>query len=219
MKTVRLGKTNLMVSEVGFGGIPIIPLSLNEGAEVVRYCYDKSITFFDTANMYGDSEKKFGQALHAVRDKVVLATKTMNREAEGAASHLNYSLKNMQTDFIDIYQFHNVGSEAALDKILGPDGAYESVSRAREEGKVRFIGFSSHDIATAIKACRTGHFSTVQFPFNFIENAPDEELFQVARELDMGIIGMKPLGGGLLDRADLCFKFLQQYQYLSLIHI
>ena len=128
--------------------------------------------------------------------------------------HIGYSLDNLRTDHIDIYQFHNVSNGEALEQILSPGGPYEVVEEARKAGKIGFIGFSSHDIATAVKGCRTGRFSTLQFPFNFIEKEPADELFVAARNEDMGIIGMKPLGGGLLERADLCFKFLQQYPYV-----
>jgi len=214
MKSIQLGKTGLLVSEVGFGAIPIISLGFNAGVSVVRHCYERGITFFDTANIYGDSERKIGRALEPVRDRVVLATKTLNRETEGAAKHISYSIDNLKTDRIDLYQFHNISNEEDLEKIIAPSGALEAVEKARAEGKIRFIGFSSHDMATAIKACRTGLFSTVQFPFNFIEEEPADELFKVAQELGMGIIGMKPLGGGLLERADLCFRFLQQHPYV-----
>jgi hypothetical protein len=213
MQKVRLGKTELVAAEVGFGGIPIIPLAFDEAVRIVRHCYERGINFFDSANAYGDSEKKIGEALSGVRDKVILATKTGRRDADGAAKHIARSLENLKTDRLDIYQFHNVANEEALNQILAPGGAYEAVSRARDEGKIRFISFSSHDIATSVKACRTGLFSTVQFPFNFIESDPADELHRVALDLDMGVIGMKPMGGGLLERVDLCFKFLQQYPY------
>lgn len=211
MKSIRLGKTELNVSEIGFGGIPIIPLGFDESVTIVNHCFQQGITLFDTANMYGDSEKKIGNALEKVRDKVVLATKTLNRDAEGAGKHISYSLGNLGTDTIDIYQFHNISKDSDLDQILASGGAYEAANAAKKEGKINFIGFSSHDIQTAIKACKTELFATIQFPFNFIENQPADNLFKVAKDLDMGIIAMKPLGGGLLDRADLCFKFLQQY--------
>jgi len=211
MKSTRLGKTGLAVSELGFGGIPIIRLGFDEAVEVVRHCFERGVTFFDTANVYGDSEKKIGAALEPVRDKVVIATKTPLREANTAVDHIEYSLENLRTDCIDLYQTHNIANDETLDQVLAPGGAYEALARAREEGKIRFIGLSSHNIATAIKACRTGKFDTLQFPFNFIERDPADELFNVAREMGMGIIAMKPLGGGLLERADLCFKFLQQY--------
>ena len=110
MEKVRLGRTGLMVSEVGLGGIPIMNLNMEEGVSLVRQCFDLGITFFDTANMYGDSEKKMGAALEPVRDQVVLATKTLKRDAEGAEKHLAFSLENLKTKTIDIY-VKNTGAE------------------------------------------------------------------------------------------------------------
>jgi hypothetical protein len=214
MQTVRFGKTELMVSQVAFGGIPIIPLSVEEGAAVVRHCFERGITFFDTANMYGDSEKKIGLALESVRDRIVIATKTLERTAEGAAKHIAFSLDNLKTDYIDLYQLHSISKQDDWDAITAPGGALEAVNQAKAEGKIKHVGFSSHDIPLAIKICRTGLFASIQIPFNFIENEPADELFPVAQEQDMGIIAMKPLGGGLIARADLCFKFLQQYPFV-----
>lgn len=211
MKKMRLGKTELLVTELGFGGIPIIPAPMQDGADVVRHCYERGINFFDTANAYGDSEKKVGLALEDVRERVVLATKTGKRDAEGAANHLKFSLDNLRTDYIDIYQFHNISDQKSLDMILAPGGSMETFKKAQDDGVIGHISFSSHDIATAIAGCKTGHFTTIQFPFNFIEKEPADELFVVAKEMDIGIIAMKPLGGGLLERADLCFKWLMQY--------
>jgi predicted aldo/keto reductase-like oxidoreductase len=214
MESIRLGKTELMVSALGFGGIPIVRLNFDDAVEVVRHCHDRGITFFDTANVYGDSEKKIGAALESVRPDIVLATKTLMRDADNAAEHVAYSLENLQTDFIDIYQVHNIANKETLDTVLAAGGAYEALAKAREDGNIRFIGFSSHNIPTAIEGCRTGKFDTLQFPFNFIESDPADELFKVADDIDMGIIAMKPLGGGLLERADLCFKFLQQHPHV-----
>ena len=214
MKTIRLGKTELQVSELGYGGIPIIPLGFDKAIEMVKYCYDRGINFYDTANMYGDSEKKIGAALESVRDQVIIATKTLARDAAGAASHIDLSLENLNTRYLDLFQFHNIAEDAELKQILSPDGAMSAVQAAKAAGKIRHIGFSSHNIDTAIRVCRTGLFSTIQFPFNFIEKEPLDELFKVALEKDMGIIAMKPLGGGLLESASLCFGFLQQYPYV-----
>ena len=156
MQNVRFGKTELMVSQVAFGGIPIIPLSLEEGAAVVRHCFERGITFFDTANMYGDSEKKIGQALESVRDRVVIATKTLERSAEGAAKHIAFSLDNLKTDYIDLYQLHSISKQDDWDAIAAPGGALEAVQQAKAEGQIRHIGFSSHAIPLAIKVCRMG---------------------------------------------------------------
>jgi predicted aldo/keto reductase-like oxidoreductase len=211
MKKVRLGRTELMVSEVGFGGIPIVSLSMEQATSVVCHCHGLGMTFFDTANMYGDSEKKIGSALESVRDQIVLATKTLNRDAEGASEHVDVSLSNLKTQVIDVYQLHQIGNPETLDRVFASDGAYQALCKARDDGKIRFIGLSSHNVQIAIRACKTGRFDTVQVPFNFVERDVAEELFRVAEERDMGIIGMKPLAGGVLERADLCFRFLQQY--------
>jgi predicted aldo/keto reductase-like oxidoreductase len=210
MKTIRLGKTELMVTEVGFGGIPIIPLPKDKAVSVVRHCFELGINFFDTANSYRDSEEKIGVALNGVRDKVILATKTMERNGAEASAHIDLSLKQLKSDWIDVYQIHNVSNEDNLEKVLAPGGAYEAAEKARTEGKIRFIGITSHSISTATKALNTGLFQTLMFPFNFIESDPAEALFPLARKKDMGLIGMKPLGGGLLERAHLCFGFLQK---------
>ena len=201
-----------MVSEVGFGGIPIIPLGHEAAVDLVRHCYTQGVTFFDTANMYGNSEKMIGDALSSVRDKVVIATKTTRRDKEGAAEHIRLSLEKLKTDYIDLYQFHNVSKQEELDEVLSADGAMQSVREAMAAGKIRHFGVTSHKIETAIEACKTGLFETLQFPFNFIEDEPAGDLFSTAREQRMGLIAMKPLGGGLLDDAALCFRFLQQFQ-------
>jgi hypothetical protein len=211
MKTKPLGATGLAISEIGFGGIPIIPLPREEAVAVVRHCLDLGITFFDSANMYPTSEAKLGIALKPVRKEVVIATKTAQRDARSAAAHIDLSLKQLQTDWIDVYQLHNISNAEALEQVLAPEGAYAAAVKARDAGKIRIIGFSSHSMAIAIQALKTGLFQTLQFPFNFIENDPARELFPLAVQNQVGIIGMKPLGGGLLERADLCFKFLQQH--------
>ena len=211
MNTIRLAGTDLEFSEIGFGGIPIMALTMNEAVSIVKYCFDLGITFFDTANMYLSSEEKIGTALEAVREKVVIATKTAQRDAREVAAHIDFSLQQLKTDWIDLYQLHNVSNQENLQQVLGPHGAFEAARRARDAGKIRHIGISSHNIPTALEALKTGLFQTLQFPFNFIENDPAYELFPQARRHDVGLIGMKPLGGGLLERADLCFGFLQQH--------
>jgi uncharacterized protein len=211
MNSMQLGRSGLVVSEIGFGGIPIIPLDHALAVGVVRHCYARGVTFFDTANMYRNSEKMIGEALADVREKVVIATKSLRRDKAGAREHIELSLRNLNTGFIDLYQFHSVSKHEDLDKILAPGGAMEAVREAAAAGKIRHVGVTSHAIDVALKACRTGLFETLQFPFNFIEHEPAGELFAAAREQKMGIIAMKPLGGGLLRKASLCFKFLQQY--------
>ena len=211
MRYIPLGKTGLMISEVGFGGIPIIRFDEDTAVTVLHRAYESGITLYDTANAYHDSEKKIGRALGDVRDKVILATKTLCRDAAGAVEHLENSLRMMKTEYIDIYQLHQIAQEKDWETVTGPGGAMEAVVKAREQGKIRYIGVTSHSLSMAVKLVKTGLFSTVQFPFNFIEDAAKDELHRVAREHGTGILAMKPFAGGMIDNAAIAFKFLRTY--------
>jgi hypothetical protein len=211
MRYVMLGKTGIEVSEVGFGCIPIIRLSTDEAAMVLRRAYDRGITLFDTANMYLDSEEKMGLAFDGIRSRVVLATKTIKRDRAGAETDIDRSLRRFRTDYIDLLQVHQLSLESDYQAITGPGGALEAIFRARQSGKIRHVGVTSHSLEMAIKLVKTGLFSAIQFPFNFIESKSSEELHPLARHGGMGILAMKPFGGGVLDNAELCFKFLRQF--------
>lgn len=211
MRDIPLGNTGLTVSEVGFGAIPIIRLDEDAAVAVLRTAYDLGITLYDTANAYRDSEKKIGRALGDVRGKVVLATKTTRRDAQGALEHLENSLRMLRTDYIDVYQLHQIAHEKDWDTVTGPGGALEAVVKAKEQGKVRTIGVTSHSLVMAVKLVKTGLFSTVQFPFNFIEEEAKNELHLAARERGMGILAMKPFAGGMIDNARIAFKFLREH--------
>jgi uncharacterized protein len=213
MRHFELGRTGMMVSEVGFGGIPIIRLDSDAAVRVLRRAYDRGITFYDTANAYRDSEAKIGKAFQGMRDKVVIATKTIRRDAASAMEQLENSLKMLRTDYIDLYQLHQIAHEKEWQAVTAPGGALEAVAKAKLAGKVRHIGVTSHSLDMAIKLVRTELFSTVQFPFNFIESDAAAELFPLARELGVGILVMKPFAGGVIDNADIVFKFLRQYPY------
>jgi predicted aldo/keto reductase-like oxidoreductase len=208
---MELGKTGIKVSELGFGGIPILRLEANEAERILRHAYDRGITFFDTANAYKDSEAKMGNALKGLRDKVVLATKTLRRDGAGATAQLEQSLRLLQTDYVDLYQFHQVAQESAWDAICAPGGALEAMKKAQQDGKIRHLAVSSHSRPMAIKLIQTGLFATVQFPFNFIETAASEDLHPEARKLGVGILAMKPFAGGVIDNAAVAFKYLRQF--------
>jgi hypothetical protein len=211
MRYIILGKTGLEISEVGFGCIPIIRLSTAEAVTVLRRAYDRGITLFDTANAYLDSEEKIGLAFDGMRSRLVIATKTLKRDRAGAEADIDLSLRRLRTDYIDLFQIHQLSLESDYQAATGPDGALEAVFRARQAGKIRHTGVTSHSIEMAVKLVKTGLFSTVQFPFNFIESKPAEELHPAARQEKMGILAMKPFGGGVLDNGELCFKFLRQF--------
>ena len=212
MKTVRLGKTELRVSRVGFGGIPIQRLAEGEAVKVVRRCLDLGITFYDTATGYTTSEERIGRALAGRREQVIIATKTPARDRATAEEHLEQSLKRLNTDYLDLWQFHNISTVEAYEQVLGPNGAMEAAQEALRAGKIRHIGITSHSMDMALKAVPSGHFETIQFPFNFVTHEPAKELLPLAEAHDVGFIAMKPLAGGLLDEANLAIKYLLQFE-------
>jgi predicted aldo/keto reductase-like oxidoreductase len=211
MNYISLGKTGLKVSAVGFGGIPIIRLQTDEAVKVLRHAFDRGITFYDTANMYRDSEAKIGQALSHVRDKIIIATKTTQRNAAEFRQNLEGSLKAMKTDYIDLYQFHQVANDEEWEKITKEGGAWGESVKAKQEGKIRFLGVTSHSLQIAIKLAKTGLFSSVQFPFNLIEQEAKDELHKYCREKGIASIVMKPFAGGVIDNAAIAFKYLRQF--------
>ena len=210
---VRFGRTGLMVTRIAFGGIPIQRLSRPDGIRLVRDTLALGLNFVDTAHGYGHSEELIGEAIQAVpRDGIVIATKSPASDRRTLLADLDESLRRFRTDHIDVFQLHNVGSRAAMDKVLGPGGAMEGMAEGIRAGKIRFGGFSSHSLPVAAELIRTGRFDTVQVPFNFVDSQAEEEVIPLARAADMGIIAMKPLGGGLLDDVRLCFRFLSQFE-------
>ncbi len=196
MQKRRLGRTNLEVSVIGFGGIPIIQRSIPDAVNMLRRAYDLGINYFDTARAYGNSEEKMGLALNEVRDKVVISTKTHQRTREDAArAGLKQSLRNLRTDRIDIVMLHGIDDEKTLEQAMGKEGSLTALKEARSQGKLDFIGISGHSPYILAKAMRTGEFDMILVPFNIITREASDELFSLAKELDIGVVAMKPFGG------------------------
>lgn len=199
MKINLLGSLRWPVSFIGFGGIPIQRCSESEAITVLRAALDTGVNFIDSARGYTDSETKIGLAIKGYpRDKYYLASKTMDRTAEGFLADIAKSRANFGVETIDLYQFHNVKDEASLAKILAPGGAMEGAEKALKRGWIRAIGITGHVLPVLEKALATGRFSTCQFPFNAVENQALERLLPACREQNVGVIVMKPLAGGAL---------------------
>ncbi len=211
MRHTTLGKSNLNVSAVGFGGIPIMRLTDDEAVAVVRRCLDLGVTFIDTASGYGDSQKKIGRAIKGRRDGLVLATKTGRTTREEALEDVERSRREMGVDVIDLYQLHGVSSPDKWKKVSAPGGALEGLLEAREKGHVAHVGYTSHNLDTALELATCDVFETVQFPFNLVTREPGERMIAAARERNLGFIVMKPMCGGQFDDAELAFKFLNDY--------
>ena len=212
MEKLRFGRTELMVSKVALGGIPIMRISKTEATRLIHEIIDLGINFFDTANGYADSEEKFGEGIKEMkREDIIIATKSMADDKKTFNEHLDLSLKRLGVDYIDIYQLHNVTSKARWDAVYAPGGAMEGLEEAVKAGKVRFPGISVHNIAMAMEHMKTGRFDVVQLPFNYIDHAAANEAIPLAKKLDMGFLVMKPMGGGTFDNAGLAFRFLMSY--------
>ena len=208
MQTVRLGKTELVVSKNGFGALPIQRANEKEAVKILRLAYEGGLNYFDTARFYTDSEEKIGKALSDVRDKIIISTKTMRTETEGFWRELNTSLSLLKTDYIDIYQFHN---PPFCPKPGDGTGLYEAMLEAKAKGMIRHIGITSHKLELAEEAVRSGLYETLQFPFSYLASEREEALVRLCEEYDVGFICMKALAGGLITRSDVAYAYLADY--------
>ena len=208
MDRIILGSTGLCVSKNGFGALPIQRISREEAVRLLRMAYEAGVDFYDTARGYTDSEEKLGEAFDGIRDKVVIATKTGAPNAEGFWRDLETSLRNLRTDHIDIYQFHN---PPFVPKPGDESGLYDAALEAKRQGKIRHIGITNHRLAVAGEAIESGLYETLQFPFSYISGEKELELVEACRRANMGFIAMKSLSGGLITNAAAAYAFAAQF--------
>lgn len=208
MKKIRLGKTNFQVTKPALGCLPLQRCDREYAIKLIRAAYDAGINFYDTANAYTDSESKIGDALSDVRENVIIATKSTSREKNGVLEHIQNSLRAMKTDYIDLFQFHNVPE---IPDINDKNGAFAGALEAKERGWIRHIGITTHRVDVAERSIDTGLFETLQFPFSYISSERDLALAQKCKEADVGFIAMKGLAGGLLTNVRACHAFMEQY--------
>ena len=206
MDNVRLGKTNLEVNKIGFGALPIQRRNMEDSLAILNMAYDSGIDFYDTARFYTDSEEKLGNAFEDVRSEIYLASKTAAETPEDFWNDLETSLKELRTDYLDLYQHHNIsfcpkeGDELA-----------KAMQEAKEEGLIRHIGITTHKITIAHEALDSGLYETLQYPFSYLSGSEEFELVEKCKRLDVGFIAMKAMGGGLLKNAEASFAFMNQY--------
>jgi len=211
MVQVTLGTTGITVEKNSFGALPIQRISKEEAVKLLRKAYEHGVTFFDTARFYTDSEEKVGEAFQGMREKVYIATKTGATTVEAFWKDLHTSLNNLQTDYIDIYQFHN---PSFCPKPGDGSGLYEAMLEAREKGMVRHIGITNHRLHVAREAVESGLYETLQFPFCYLATEKDLEIVEACKEKHMGFIAMKALSGGLITNSAAAYAFLAQYDHV-----
>ena len=204
---MRLGKTNLEVNKNGFGALPIQRRDMTDSIEILRTAYENGIDFYDTAHFYTDSEEKIGNAFEEIpRKSIYLASKTAAETPEDFWSDLETSLESMKTDYLDLYQFHNISFVPKED-----DEVFKAMLEAKDKGMVRHIGITTHKITHAHEAIDSGLYETLQYPFSYLSGEEEIELVEKCRKLDVGFIAMKAMGGGLIKNSKASFAFLNQF--------
>lgn len=211
MQHFILGRTGLEISRTGFGALPIQRVSFDEAARILNRALDGGISYIDTARAYTDSEAKIGAGIGHRRGEFTLATKTMAKTAESFERDLEASLRALNTDVIDVYQFHNPDFVPVPG---GADGLYDAAVKAREAGRIRFIGITNHSLERAFEAANSGLYDTLQYPFNHLATDREIELVKLCKAKDVGFICMKALSGGLVTDARLPFAWLSQFDNL-----
>ena len=208
MNYITLGKTGLKCAQVSFGGIPIQRGDAANTMAVVDALEKYGMNYIDTARGYTVSEEYLGAALKGRREKFILATKSMSRGYEAMKRDVGISLGNLQTDYIDVYQIHNLPPQD-FEQVFGPDGAYRALEEAKAEGKIGHIGVTIHmlDALKLVVEQYSDKFETVMFPYSIVETQGEDAL-RAARAKGMGTICMKPMAGGNLDDWRLALRFI-----------
>ncbi len=208
MKQITLGSTGITVAQNAFGALPIQRISHEAAADLLRKAHAGGMTFFDTARGYSDSEEKLGLAFGGSWDGIYVATKSVSRTPEAVLADLETSVRLLKRDYIDIYQFHNI------DRCYRPGdgtGMYECLLEAKKQGRIRHIGATTHKIGIAEEIIASGLYETLQFPFSYLSSPRELALAEKCKEANMGLIAMKALAGGLINRAEAAFAFISQY--------
>ncbi len=205
---MKLGKTGIETVQNAFGALPIQRVSDDYAVKLLRKAYEGGMTYFDTARAYSDSEHKMGLAFEGMRDKIFIATKTGAQTADALWKDLEASLRELKTDHIDIYQFHN---PAFCPKPGDESGLYDAALKAKEQGKILHIGFTNHRLSVAKEAIESGLYETLQFPFSYLYDDKDLEIVKMCKAADVGFVAMKALSGGLITDSEAAFAFIAQY--------
>ena len=211
MNLLSLGKTGIQTLQNAFGALPIQRVDMETAVKLLRRAYEGGMTFFDTARAYSDSEEKLGYAFAGMRDQIFIATKTHATTPDAFWSDLETSLKKLQTNYIDLYQFH---MPAQCFRPGDGTGMYECMLEAKAQGKIRHIGMTNHRIRVAMEAVESGLYETMQFPFSYLASEQELQLVQACKDRNMGFIAMKGLAGGLITNSAAAFAYISQFDHV-----
>ena len=216
MERRKLSIAKCWVARIGLGGIPIQRNDVVDCIKLVDYLEEAGVNFIDTARGYTCSEEYLGEALKGRRDKFIIATKSMARTYDLMKRDIEISLNNLQTNYIDLYQIHNLKSADEYDVVMSDKGAYKALLEAKEKGLIGSIGITSHSSDFLNKVLDDNLFQTIQFPYNIVEDK-NKELFKKAHDKGIVTICMKPLAGGAIDNGQVALKFLLNDENVDII--
>ncbi|MEM7819248.1 MAG: aldo/keto reductase [Candidatus Aenigmatarchaeota archaeon] len=211
-----LGRTNLSVSEIGFGGIPIQKINENDAVSIIKKAGRYGVNFIDTGRVYTDSEKKIGLAIKNERKKWIVASKSPAVSYDRMKEDIKTSLSELQMSYIDLYQLHHIKDKKMLRESLKKDGAISALKEFQNDGKIRFIGISSHEPTVLVKAIKTNLFDTIMTSFNYYERE-SEDLIKLCKKKNIGVIVMKPLAGGLIAHPTSAIRFCLSFDGISTV--
>ncbi len=207
MEKVRLGKTGLVVTRLGWGGIPIQRVGEIDAVSVIRSVIDMGVDLLDTARAYTNSEHRVGLALEGMDRPVVLSSKSQVRTAR-IYDEVHESLRQLKMKKIDIYHLHGVSSMEDYEKVMAPGGAYEGLTRARDEGLIDHIGLTSHNLDVLVRTIDEGRVAVIMACYGFLEPDAAARVFPLARANDIGVMAMKPFSGGVVEKAGPALRYV-----------
>ena len=205
---ITLGSTGITTVQNAFGALPIQRTDMSSAVAILHKAYEGGFRFFDTARAYSDSEEKLGKAFEGMRDEIYIASKTMAHTPEEFRNQLDTSLSLLKTDYIDIYQFHCVGT---CYRPGDGTGMYECMQEAKEKGKIRHIGVTAHKLGVAEECIESGLYETLQFPLSYLSSDKEIALVKKCKDKNVGFIAMKGLAGGLITNSMAAFAFMTQF--------
>ena len=207
MEKVRLGRTNLIVTKLGWGGIPIQRTEEAQAVSVIRAVLDMGVDLFDTARGYTNSERKVGLALQGIDRPVILSSKSPVR-TDKIYDQVYESLKQLQVKKIHIYHLHNVSKLEDYEKVMSPGGAFEGLQRARDEGLIDHIGLTSHSLDVLERVLGENRVEVIMTCYSFLEPEAANKVLPLARAKDVGVLTMKPFSGGVIEEAGPALRFV-----------
>ncbi len=207
MKKNRIGNTDVEATHLSFGGIKLHKDMPDKAENIVSKSLDLGINYIDTARCYGDSEVLIGAVMKNRRSECYLSSKSIRRSKAESTEDVEISLRNLNTDMIDIYFCHDISREETYEKIMSDSGSLAALKEAQKAGKIRYTAISTHRADIAVRAMKTGEFDVIMLPINLFDQEFVTDVVPIARQEGVGIVGMKPLAGGAFKYPQIALRY------------